>query len=217
MSSKQTQTLVGMPNEMLHAICQYLYPEDIKILRLVDKRMCDLSSEYLMKVYYALRPKTHAVFSEICDHPIFSRSVVEIVYDASMFTEQHAQAWHPESDEDHKNCMRQGRATQEVAAMEYAKLLDFQDNLISSGDSEQVLLEGFGKLRNLRSVSYTDCYNIILESRRSNAIAHTVGHSFPWQLQKRLTVDRIGTFVKDLWVGTFTLPVFRKAFTVSLV
>lgn len=218
MPSKQTQTLAGMPNEVLHAICQCLYPEDIKILRLVDKRMCDLSSEYLMKkAYYALRPKAHAVFQEICDHPVFSRSVVELVYDASMFTKKHAHDPRPESDEKHRGCLRLTEASREIAAMEYAKLLESQDYLISSGHSEQALLRGFRKLKNLKSIFYTDWQNIMLQSWHLKEPTLTVGHTFQRQSQARLIMDRIGIPGMDLYAGMLPLHVSQRASATLLV
>lgn len=71
-----------LPHELSDIVLRLLLPQDIKKLRLTNRKYHDLSSHLLIETaYFALRPKTLAVFNEIVEHPIFSRSVTEIVYD----------------------------------------------------------------------------------------------------------------------------------------
>ena len=78
-----------LPPELLNTVLSLLLPQHIKNLRLVNRKYHDASSHLLMtRVYFALRPKTLAVFKEVIEHPIFCRSVTEIVYDTSYFIDQ---------------------------------------------------------------------------------------------------------------------------------
>lgn len=174
---KPTLCLALLPNEILSKICECLYPQDIKMLRLVNRQLHDLSSPYLMKrVFYAVRPQTHAVFQEIYNHPIFSKSVTEIVYDASQFMREHVEDDRPECDERHRECNRRhthlSRKNRELAAFEYANLWKSQKRMISSGESCIVIAKGFEKFERLSSVFYTDWHTIVGTFRKS---AHHYG------------------------------------------
>ena len=82
-------TLGRLPPELLDMVFDRLLPRDIKLLRLINKKYCRLSSSRLMKrAFFALRPNTLAAFNKVVDHPVFSLSVKHIVYDATQFTDQ---------------------------------------------------------------------------------------------------------------------------------
>ena len=97
------------------------------------------------RVYWAIRPKTIEVFKNIVAHPVFSKSVTEIVYDVSFFAEKFA-----EDDN-------------------YAELYDFQDNNMWTDwkdwgnpeeDDVMTLEKAVTSLPNLRSIYYTNWFNM---------------------------------------------------------
>lgn len=68
--------------ELWIQIFSMLSSHDIKATRLACKAFSDLSSSFLMKrAYFALRPRTMDVLYQIARHPIFSKTVTELIYD----------------------------------------------------------------------------------------------------------------------------------------
>ena len=83
----QKETLGRLPLEVLSGVFARLAYADIKSLWL-NKFYLNVSSPYLMsRVILAARPQTVGAFNAILDHPILSKTITEIVYDASAFLE----------------------------------------------------------------------------------------------------------------------------------
>ena len=77
-----TNHLARLPPELCNLILDYFSSKEVKTFRLVNRSCHDVCSHLLIKkAFFALRPKTLAVFKEIVEHPIFNRTVTEIVYD----------------------------------------------------------------------------------------------------------------------------------------
>lgn len=79
-------SLGRLPPEVLKEVLQLLTPGDIKTVRLLNKSYRDSSSPYLIsRVFIAARRRVLEAFEEIVNHPVFSKTVTEIVYDVSAF------------------------------------------------------------------------------------------------------------------------------------
>ena len=85
-----TDHLARLPPELCSLILDYFSPKDVKNFRLVSRKCHDVCSHLLIKkAFFALRPKTLSIFKEILEHPIFSQTVTEIVYDTRQVFEIH--------------------------------------------------------------------------------------------------------------------------------
>lgn len=141
-----TFSLDHIPQELLCRIYSFLTPISIQQTRLLNKLHHRISSPYLIpRVYWALRPQTIEVFKKIVAHPVFSKGVKEIVYDASYFAEDY-------NDDDN-----------------YQELDEFQeDNMWTNwpkdfGPEEKdvmVLEKAVKSLPKLRSIYYTNWFNM---------------------------------------------------------
>lgn len=75
-------------------ISSFLLPQDIKSTRLVSRKWCNVTSPYLMRrVFFAPRRGTLDIFNKIVKHPIFGKSITELVYDFSLFHSKHDAAF----------------------------------------------------------------------------------------------------------------------------
>ena len=82
--------LSELPLELLGMISTKLHPQDVKTLRATSKNMQIVVLPYLItKAYIALCPGTMALFNKIVAHPVFSKSVKEVVFDASLLLANH--------------------------------------------------------------------------------------------------------------------------------
>jgi hypothetical protein len=78
--------LQHMSTEILFHISSYLAKSDIKLVRLVNKQFNVISSSLLFdRVYFSPQHKNLEVFRAISQHPIHSKTVKELVYDATWF------------------------------------------------------------------------------------------------------------------------------------
>ena len=83
-------SISNLPNEILDKISNLLDPRDIKTFRATSKQIHERASQYLFRrVYMALRPRTLEVFENIAKHPLFSKNVTEIIFDAGPFLGDH--------------------------------------------------------------------------------------------------------------------------------
>ncbi|KAL9035030.1 MAG: hypothetical protein Q9214_006776 [Letrouitia sp. 1 TL-2023] len=90
-----------LPLEILQIISSFLLPQDIKSTRLVSRKWHNVTSPYLMRrIFFAPRRRTLDIFNKIVKHPIFGKSVTELVYDFSLFHSKHDAAF----------CVRRNRA-----------------------------------------------------------------------------------------------------------
>lgn len=148
-----------LPPELLNIVLSSLLPLHIKNLRLVNRKYHDASSHLLMRrVYFALRPKTLAVFKEIVEHPIFCRSVTEIVYDTSYFIDQR-QRLSPDTSY-FCRCFPERRLYSpevvELADLEYRRLFLQQETIRTRSEDLNALRRASRMLVNLSSFVYTD-------------------------------------------------------------
>lgn len=171
-----------LPPELLKIVLSFLLPLHIKNLRLVNRKYHDASSHLLMRrVYFALRPKTLAVFNEIIEHPIFCRSVTEIVYDTSLFIDQRNRR--PGDVGHFIRCLPcAGLYSQEVidaADREYRWLFFQQERIRDNSEDLAALHRASQTLVSLSSLVYTDWMilndsyrffsgTLIAETRESN-------------------------------------------------
>ncbi|KAI9712493.1 MAG: hypothetical protein M1812_006909 [Candelaria pacifica] len=159
----------AMPPELLLDIFSRLSTQDVKSTRLVCKRFNQLSSSYLLeRVYFALRPKTFDVFVEITKHPVFSRCIKEIIFDASYFdgnltsVEQYRRAYlsmpkHPATNVDDYSFGDHGRNKDvPVGFEEYCSLFAAQEQLKVDDTYRHSLQQGLTHLHKLESVIYSD-------------------------------------------------------------
>ena len=88
MHQPQNGALGKLPLELKRQTFEMLEVADIKSVRLVNQHYNDIASPYLMRrAFLAARPKTMAIFKEIIGHTVFSKTIREIVFDASIFAD----------------------------------------------------------------------------------------------------------------------------------
>lgn len=75
-----------LPDELLAATLEYLPKLDLKLARLACVRWSNVGAEMLFsRVYFAPRRGVIESFSKITAHPIFSKTIKEIVYDGRLY------------------------------------------------------------------------------------------------------------------------------------
>jgi len=81
-----SSTICSLPDELLHGILLELPEKDIKAARVTCTRLAGNGAHHLFKsIYFAPRRKVMRDFKNITDHPIFGKSVEELVYDFRLF------------------------------------------------------------------------------------------------------------------------------------
>ncbi|MCJ1230131.1 hypothetical protein MMC12_006802 [Toensbergia leucococca] len=91
--AKMSNHLERLPTELLSAIFRMLTKSPIKSVRLVSRRCNAIASEYLMQsITFAFRHDTLKGLEAISQHPIFSRTVRNLVYDVSIYDEMIAES-----------------------------------------------------------------------------------------------------------------------------
>lgn len=74
------------PTELLAAVFENLPKSTLKRARLTSTRWSDIGAETLFqRVYFAPRRHTMQRFINITSHPVFSRTIKEVVYDGALF------------------------------------------------------------------------------------------------------------------------------------
>jgi len=86
LSTKMSTTpLPPLPFEILSQILSYLPPSSLRSARLTSRTLAKIGAHHLLsRIYLAPRPATLAAFTSITQHPIFSRTITEIVYDDTL-------------------------------------------------------------------------------------------------------------------------------------
>lgn len=78
--------LQDLPDELLTTILSYLLKLDLKEARLTCVRWSNIGVEGLFqRVYFAPRKDVMQRFADVTGHPIFSRTIKEVVYDGTLF------------------------------------------------------------------------------------------------------------------------------------
>lgn len=78
--------LQDLPDELLTTILSYLPKLDLKEARLTCVRWSNIGVEGLFqRVYFAPRKDVMQRFADVTGHPIFSRTIKEVVYDGTLF------------------------------------------------------------------------------------------------------------------------------------
>ena len=171
MSPVQLSRLELLPVELKEKILGMLLPQDIKSMRLLTRQMHDLSSPYLMKrVYFALREQTIKIFNLIIEHPIFSTTVEEIVFDCSLFGCQHYACTCPKGRSrcvcSRNKCIENCTTYAGVANLlgngtsEHQYLHDTQERIAKTGFDIKSLEKAGVAFRNLRSLVISDWQTI---------------------------------------------------------
>ncbi|KAI4257646.1 MAG: hypothetical protein L6R42_005521 [Xanthoria sp. 1 TBL-2021] len=84
--SCDNNVLEKLPNEVVAMILSSLPRKHLKQARLVSRRLAELGARDLIDtVYISSRGKDMAVFDSITKHPVFSKSVKNIVFDNAQF------------------------------------------------------------------------------------------------------------------------------------
>ena len=167
--SENKSKLLALPPELLLHVFDILLPQNIKQLRLVSKKMCELSSPYLFKrVYFALRCGTLAIFRNITSHAVFSQSVEEVVYDTSASEEWHIdyihRIWRCECvmTRCSLDCVKYDgpRSGSREGDMAYRRLVAEQNRLRADGTPIEALRSASRVLKNLKSIVISDWQTI---------------------------------------------------------
>ncbi|KAL8833875.1 MAG: hypothetical protein Q9170_004052 [Blastenia crenularia] len=83
------RTLLTLPNEVLHMVLGYLGKPDLKIARLSCKDLSGLAIPYLFtNIVISIFPTDLEVFTAICSHPCFSKTVTTLFYSVLQFSEE---------------------------------------------------------------------------------------------------------------------------------
>ena len=81
-------TVQTFPNELLEKILSLVTKPDLKSARLVCLRWRDVGAKFLFqRVYIAPRKGPVTLLENITSHPVFSKSIKEVVYDGRLFEE----------------------------------------------------------------------------------------------------------------------------------
>ena len=81
-----TSGVTSLPDELLAAILSHISKSDLKNARSTCLRWSNIGAEFLFqRVYFAPRKGEMELFSNITSHPIFSRTIKEVVYDGRLF------------------------------------------------------------------------------------------------------------------------------------
>ena len=148
-----------------------LLPQDIKHMRLVNRLLHEISSPYLMKrVYFALRKETIKIFNLIVEHPIFSTTVEELVFDCSLFGYQHYACACPKGTSrcccNRNKCIENCTTYAGVANLlgngteEHRNLHYTQERIAKTGFDIKSLKKAAVAFRNLRSLIISDWQTI---------------------------------------------------------
>ncbi|KAL8746482.1 MAG: hypothetical protein Q9184_007740, partial [Pyrenodesmia sp. 2 TL-2023] len=87
-SSEPIKGLMGLPNELLVLILGELGKVDLKNARLTCRVFSDLAIPFLFTTaVVSIFPTDLEVFTKICNHPIFSKSITTIIYYTMEFRE----------------------------------------------------------------------------------------------------------------------------------
>ena len=79
-------TLQELPNELLDGIFAHLPRADLKSARHICLRWSDVGAKYLFhRVYIAPRKGPMAILLKVASHPVFCKSIKEVVYDGRLF------------------------------------------------------------------------------------------------------------------------------------
>ena len=82
--------MLDLPDELLIEILQYLPKTDLKSARLSSSWLGAIGASMLFhRVYFAPRKFEIERFRNIAQHPVFSKTIKELVYDARLFREEY--------------------------------------------------------------------------------------------------------------------------------
>ncbi|KAI9765015.1 MAG: hypothetical protein M1835_007471 [Candelina submexicana] len=193
----------ALPPELLLDIFGRLATKDVKSSRLACKRFNQFSSSHLLdKTYFALRPKTLEVFIDITRHPVFSRCIKELIFDASYFDESLTRldkyerailsmARHPPTQVINcslgcENDPSNASARIPLKFREYCSLFAAQERMKARDGYRHDLQQGLMNLPNLRSIIFSDWRTIARWIERMSSAwdnKSTIGPA-SWYLQK---------------------------------
>ncbi len=155
----------------------HLPKRDVKSIRVVSRRFLDLCNlRFLNTVYVALRKQTLRVLVEISKHPVFSKTVKNIVYDATCFDalsrSQYDRLFY---NDPHKltksfHSSREG-IDSEASYLEHCKLYRQQEALKHDGTYIRIVKEALKRMPNVESFTMSELHSISnLEVRKDEII-----------------------------------------------
>jgi len=153
-----TTPLPPLPFEILSQILSYLPPSSLRSARLTSRTLAKIGAHHLLsRIYLAPRPATLAAFTSITQHPIFSRTITEIVYDDTLLE---ATLTHKEAHEAAviRRALDEGRAMPEEEMLReswerYGRGFGEQERLLGGGEFERAVREGVRRLVKLKKVT----------------------------------------------------------------
>lgn len=88
--SERASCIKTCPAEIIHLICRFLSPEDIKEARLVCKSLSVIASQYLVDtVTFNSSSDSLTRLKNISQHSLFSQHVVKLIYEANLLPPIH--------------------------------------------------------------------------------------------------------------------------------
>ena len=148
-----------LPPELKVSIASYLGKKQLKTLRLVCREYEIAASPHLFdKAYLAAREGVLDTFTELTDHPIFSKYVKEIVYDGSVVESDCARSF-----DIYDSMQFRVQSTTDIVPrlsrleyQEYLRLLEEQEDIQAREDIYHRVKSALPNLTNLERVLSAD-------------------------------------------------------------
>jgi len=207
-------SLSQLPNELLHHILSYLPATSLKAARLTTTHLAAVGAPHLLsRIYVAPRPHTIGTFLAITTHPVFSRTVKELVYDDSLLEavlaekDGHFPAYVRRALEDGEGLP----SDEEIYAslFRYIRLFDQQERIFAGSEFEEVLREGVKRLPNLRRIAVVGAGGLPVTVEKDGSIRPAVRAPevedlglFWYRMEGPLGRECEGTLTPAMW-GTF--------------
>lgn len=164
-----------LPDELLHMVLLELPKGDLKAARLVCSRFSEVGACLLFKrIYFAPRKNVMEDLESVATHPVFSKSIKELVYDTRLFSSymfhertgdgcdgncdlyrecrwtdrEELLRWYPEK-------IHSGNSIEQIAKR-YNDFNTQQESIFCHHEDYEVLLRGFKRLPNLTRLELID-------------------------------------------------------------
>ncbi len=170
--------LTSLPPELLNQIAGLLSKKTLKSLRLSCRSLTSVATASLFKqVYIAASLPTLEAFTAVADDPVLSQYVHEVVYNASYYEPESADAEHHEAVFTSAVMAFKGEyedsslpEMEKRSRVSYCERLLEQEDIRNSGEDLARLTAGLKSMHNVRTITITDFHE--------NVENHTIEH-FP--------------------------------------
>ena len=146
--------LTDLPPEVLAKIIKILPKHDIKSVRLSSTRLSAIAASMLFdRVYFAPRKFEMERFRNIAQHPLFSKSIKELVYDGRLYCEEYRKPevytqmiyWQKYYDQECES-MQYTFKPDPLDLEHYSSCFDEQEYILNEKTDYDALLAGLGKM-----------------------------------------------------------------------